>query len=50
MISVLMNGLTIEQYEMWWEHVADRSIWEMEHVCRKGKCVICNMGFTAFSE
>lgn len=29
--------------EILWTHQADRTIWELENICMKGKCVICNM-------
>lgn len=28
--------------EVLWEHQAGRSIWELDNVCMRGKCIICN--------
>ena len=27
--------------EIIWEHQASRSVWELENICVKNKCVIC---------
>ncbi len=29
--------------ETFWEHIVDRSIWELDNICMKGKCVICKL-------
>ena len=31
--------------ETYWDHQASRSIWELENLCMKGKCVICKLAF-----
>jgi len=38
---LLVDDDIIDQYKLLWEHQSSRSIWELENICMKGKCVIC---------
>ena len=29
--------------EVFWSHRANSSIWELDNICIKGKCVICKL-------
>lgn len=36
-----MLGFTEEELEALWRHQAERGIWELENICMKRKCIIC---------
>ena len=34
--------MKVEELEVFWSHLANREIWELEWICMQGKCSLCN--------